>query len=67
YLYARDDNGLPFSPAWWTLNLKAGMAFSKSLSLNLGLENILNKRYRPYSSGITAAGRNLIISLYGRF
>lgn len=67
HIYAMDQNGLPYSPAWWTLNVKAGVTFSKSLKLNVGLENILNKRYRPYSSGISAPGRNLIISLYGRF
>jgi hemoglobin/transferrin/lactoferrin receptor protein len=27
------------------------------------LENITDIRYRPYSSGISAAGRNLILSL----
>lgn len=67
HLYAKDANGLPYSPAWMTLNLKTGVTFSKSLKLNVGLENLLNKRYRPYSSGISAPGRNLTISLYGRF
>lgn len=67
HLYAKDVNGLPYSPAWWTLNVKTGVVFSKSLRLNVGLENILNKRYRPYSSGISAPGRNLSISLYGKF
>jgi len=67
HLYAKDVNGLPYSPAWFTLNVKTGVTFSKSLRLNVGLENILNKRYRPYSSGISAPGRNLTISLYGKF
>jgi hemoglobin/transferrin/lactoferrin receptor protein len=67
HIYAFDANGLPYSPAWWTLNLKSKISFSNSLILNLGLENILNKRYRPYSSGISAPGRNLILSIYGRF
>ncbi len=67
HIYALDANGLPYSPAWWTLNLKSKISFSNSLVLNLGLENILNKRYRPYSSGISAPGRNLILSIYGRF
>jgi hemoglobin/transferrin/lactoferrin receptor protein len=67
HIYANDQNGLPYSPAWWTLNLKTSVTFSNTLRLNVGLENILNKRYRPYSSGISAPGRNLSISLYGKF
>ncbi len=67
HLYAKDANGLPYSPAWYTINVKTGVTFSNALKLNVGLENILNKRYRPYSSGISAPGRNLTISLYGRF
>lgn len=67
HLYAIDQNGLPYAPAWFTLNIKTSVTFSNALKLNVGLENILNKRYRPYSSGISAPGRNLSISLYGKF
>jgi hemoglobin/transferrin/lactoferrin receptor protein len=31
-----------------------------------GLENMLDKRYRPYSSGISAPGRNFVISLHAK-
>ncbi|MDP2337927.1 MAG: TonB-dependent receptor [Bacteroidota bacterium] len=62
-IYAIDANGQPYSPAWWTLNLKTSFLLFRNLSANVGLENILNKRYRPYSSGIVSAGRNLIVSL----
>lgn len=67
YLYTKDQNGNPYAPAWYTLNLKSGYHFTSALMLNIGLENILDKRYRPYGSGITAPGRNLILSLHGRF
>jgi hemoglobin/transferrin/lactoferrin receptor protein len=30
--------------------------------VNTGVENILDYRYRPYSSGIVAPGRNFIVS-----
>jgi hemoglobin/transferrin/lactoferrin receptor protein len=62
-IYAIDANGKPYSPAWWTLNLKSSVKLSKKFMLNAGLENILNKRYRPYSSGIVSGGRSLIFSL----
>lgn len=63
HLYARDANGNPYSPSWWTLNLKASYQFLKNLTLNAGVENIFDKRYRPYSSGISAPGRNFIVAL----
>lgn len=62
-MYASDANGHPYSPAWWTLNLKALYRLSEKVALNLGLENILDIRYRPYSSGIVAPGLNVIFSV----
>lgn len=63
YLYALDSNGNPFSPAWYTFNLRTQYKISNATSLTASLENITNQRYRTYSSGITAAGRNFILSL----
>jgi hemoglobin/transferrin/lactoferrin receptor protein len=63
YLYALDENGNPYSPSWYTLNLGAQYQFSKVLEVNLSLENITNQRYRTYSSGIAAAGINFITSI----
>ena len=62
-IYAVDENGNPYSPAWWTLNLKTSLQLAEKFSINAGLVNILNKRYRPYSSGIVSGGRSLILSL----
>jgi hemoglobin/transferrin/lactoferrin receptor protein len=63
YLYATDDNGNPWSPGWVTLNLKLSYKIISRISVMAGVENILDLRYRPYSSGIVAAGRNFIISV----
>ena len=62
-IYALDNNGNAYSPSWYTLNLRASFNVSKSLSLNTTLENIADKRYRPYSSGISAPGRNVTMSI----
>lgn len=62
-LYATDANGNPYAPAWMTLNIKSNFALSKAVQLNAGIENILNARYRPYSSGIVSPGFNLIFSV----
>lgn len=62
-IYAKDAAGKPYSPGWYTLNVKAGYRFNKFVTLHVGVENITNRRYRPYSSGIAAPGTNLIASI----
>jgi hemoglobin/transferrin/lactoferrin receptor protein len=62
HLYAKDADGNPYAPSWATLNAKASYTY-KVVTVDVGIENILDKRYRPYSSGITAPGRNFIVSL----
>ena len=63
YLYALDRNGNPYSPSWHTLNLRTRYNISKAFKLTVSLENITDQRYRTYSSGIAASGRNLILAL----
>ena len=63
HLYAKDSNGNPYAPAWATFNFKSSFAVAKFITVDAGVENILDKRYRPYSSGITAPGRNFIFAL----
>ncbi len=65
--YAKDEDGLPFVPGWYTLNFKAAVFLNKFFSINAGIENITNQLYRPYSSGISAPGRNFILSLKAYF
>jgi len=67
YMYAVDENGKPWSPSWFTLNFKAFYQLTEYLSVSSGIENITDRRYRPYSSGIVAPGRNFIISLKAKF
>ncbi len=62
-IYAKDAAGKPYSPGWYTLNLRASYQLVKNLLVTAGCENMTNQRYRPYSSGIVAAGTNFIISL----
>lgn len=62
-LYAKDSGGRPFSPSWYTINMKLGVKLFDFTVLGLGIENITDQRYRPYSSGISAPGRNFISSI----
>jgi hemoglobin/transferrin/lactoferrin receptor protein len=67
HLYATDANGDPYCPSWWTLNLKAGFQLTNVVNLQAGVENILDIRYRPYSSGMVAPGRNFIVAVRANF
>lgn len=67
YLYAVDEAGNPYSPEWYTLNFTTQYRFGKSWLATASLENITDQRYRTYSSGIAAAGRNLILALQYSF
>lgn len=54
-------------PAWYTLNIRTGYQITKNMKLQLAMENILDANYRGFSSGISAPGRNFIVTLRGNF
>jgi hemoglobin/transferrin/lactoferrin receptor protein len=64
-LYAQhnSDRTKDGSPGWYTVNLQGAYDFNKHFQLSGGIENIFDIHYRPYSSGISAPGRNFIIAL----
>ena len=66
-IYALDEDGNTFAPAWYTLNFKMSYQLWEDFSLNTGIENITDQRYRPYSSGMSGPGRNYIFSLSYKF
>ncbi|MFN7013394.1 MAG: hypothetical protein ACK4ON_03885 [Bacteroidia bacterium] len=65
--FAKDSNGNPYVAGWYTLNFKASCFINKHFALNAGIENIADKLYRPFASGISAPGRNYIITLRVKF
>lgn len=67
HIYAKDGAGNPYSPSWFTLNFKGNYQIDKTFLVGVGLENITDQRYRPYSSGLVSAGRNFVISLRAEF
>ena len=54
-------------PSWWTLNTSAQYKFNDNLKLQVSIENILDQHYRTFASGISAPGRNIVISLRSSF
>jgi hemoglobin/transferrin/lactoferrin receptor protein len=67
YLYAKDDNNNPYSPSWYTLNLNSAYQVNSTVKVSAGIDNITDQRYRPYSSGIAAPGRNFFIAVRANF
>ncbi len=66
-IYAKDADGNTYSPSWYTLNVKAEYGLSDTFTVSSGIENLADVRYRPYSSGISAPGRNFIFSIRANF
>ena len=59
HLYAKDENGQSFYESWFIINLRTSYAFNDNLSLFIGLDNLFDKRYIAYSSGIVSPGRSI--------
>lgn len=55
------------TPGWYTLNLSGMYRFSESFTLQLALENILDQHYKTFASGLSAPGRNFILTLRAKF
>lgn len=61
-VYSADPkNG--FMPSWYTLNLRASYNIKNYMTVQVGLENILDQHYRVFASGVSGAGRNLSVTL----
>lgn len=67
YIYAVDSDGNPYSPAWYTVNFRALYQVNNMLSFTANIENLTDQRYRPYSSGLVAAGINFIAGVRVNF
>src|SRR6056297_1993829 len=67
HMYALNADGEAYSPAWHTLNFRIMYKLNQRIELSGAVENITDRQYRPYSSGIVAPGRNFIISARYRF
>lgn len=62
HLYTEDG-----ALGWYTLNLQADYRLNEYFGLNAGFHNLLDQHYRPYSSGISAPGRNFSLALRANF
>ncbi len=54
-------------PAWYTANIKISYLIVNGFTIQGGVENIFDAHYRYFASGISAPGRNFMISLRANF
>lgn len=54
-------------PGWYTLNVRSSITLHRHLALQVGVENILDRNYRTFASGVSAPGRNLQVSIRTTF
>lgn len=71
YNLAGEDN-LPYAtpngtPSWYTINFRAGFTVAKYIQLQAGIENILDRNYRYFASGMSAPGRNVVVAMRFRY
>jgi len=66
-----EDNGqyatVDGMPSWLTLNWRGSFNIKKYLTIQAGIENILDRNYRYFASGFSAPGRNFILALRSNF
>lgn len=55
------------NPAWITLNVRSSYQINRTFQIQAALENILDQNYRVFASGISAPGRNLMVTLRAKF
>ncbi len=54
-------------PSWMTLNWRFQVAVSKTLQIQGSVENILDRNYRVFASGLSAPGRSWMIAVRSNF
>jgi hemoglobin/transferrin/lactoferrin receptor protein len=66
-----EDNGQYATPdgmpSWYTLNIRTEYRLGKGFTLQVGLENLLDRNYRYFASGFSAPGRNLFMTIRQNF
>jgi hemoglobin/transferrin/lactoferrin receptor protein len=50
-------------PAWYTINIRINYSVNRNITLQAGVDNLLDTQYRVFASGINAPGRNIFGTL----
>ena len=52
-----------YNPSWGIWTIRGGYSLPKGFSVQVAVENVLDLHYRYFASGMSASGRNVLISL----
>lgn len=55
-----------YTPGWITANLRSSYDLNKFATLQFAVENLFDRYYRVFASGLSAPGRNFVITLRGK-
>lgn len=50
------------APSWFVVNIRTGYQFNPYFGIQFAVDNILDRHYRIFSSGVSAPGRNYIVT-----
>ncbi|REH56481.1 hemoglobin/transferrin/lactoferrin receptor protein [Tenacibaculum gallaicum] len=62
-----DVNKYYGTPSWMTVGLYGKYQFTKNIALQAQLSNLFDEHYKEFASGVSAAGRNISVSLLTNF
>lgn len=51
------------APSWHNLGINTNFTMNEQLKFGLAIDNLLDLHYRPFASGLSAAGRHVVMSV----
>ena len=62
-----DEGTIDGNPSWNIINLNYINHINDNISASFSIENLLDTHYKTFGSGISASGRNFVVSLTSKF
>jgi len=62
-----DEATVDGNPAWFTLNIECFQNISENFVVKIGIHNIMDAHYKTFGSGLSASGRNVVLSIQNNF
>ena len=62
-----DEATVDGNPAWFTLNIEYLQNISENFVVKMGIHNIMDAHYKTFGSGLSASGRNVVLSIQNDF
>ena len=62
-----DEATVDGNAAWFTLNIECFQNISENFVVKIGIHNIMDAHYKTFGSGLSASGRNVVLSIQNNF